>query len=40
MEAFRALTGRERMFGPINLVLALVTIFIAVLRPGFGQARQ
>jgi hypothetical protein len=40
MEAFRALTGRERMFGPINLVLALVTIFVAVLRPGLGQSRQ
>ena len=40
MEAFRALGGRERMFGAANLVLALFTIFVAVLRPGLGQSRQ
>jgi hypothetical protein len=40
MEAFRALAGRERVFGAVNLVLALVTIFVAVLRPGLGQSRQ
>lgn len=40
IEAFRALAGRERMFGAVNLVLALVTVFVAVLRPGLGQSRQ
>jgi hypothetical protein len=38
-ETFAALTGRERTFGPINLILALITVFIAVLRPALGQPR-
>ena len=32
MEAFVSLSGRERMFGALNLVLAVVTIFVAVLK--------
>jgi hypothetical protein len=39
IEAFAALAGRERMFGAANLVLALVTIFVAVLKPAPGQSR-
>jgi Predicted integral membrane protein (DUF2269) len=38
-ETFAALAGRERTFGPVNLILALVTIFVAVLRPALGQPR-
>jgi hypothetical protein len=40
MEAFAALAGRERMFGAANLVLALVTIFVATLKPGLGRSRK
>jgi hypothetical protein len=40
MEAFNALKGREGMFGAVNLVLALVTIFVAVLKPALGQSRN
>jgi len=40
LEAFEALTGRERTFGALNLVLALATIFIAVLKPALGQSRN
>jgi hypothetical protein len=40
MEAFAALTGRERLFGAANLLLALVTIFIAVLKPALWQPRS
>jgi hypothetical protein len=39
-EAFVSLSGRERMFGAFNLVLAVVTIFVAVLKPGLGQFRH
>jgi Predicted integral membrane protein (DUF2269) len=39
-EAFAALAGRERMFGAANLVLALATIFVAVLKPALGQSRN
>jgi hypothetical protein len=39
-EAFVSLSGRERMFGALNLVLAVVTIFVAVLKPGLGQSRH
>jgi hypothetical protein len=38
-ETFAALTGRERTLGPVNLILALVTVFVAVLRPALGQPR-
>jgi hypothetical protein len=40
IEAFAMLAGRERTFGAANLVLALVTIFIAVLKPALGQSRN
>ena len=40
MEAFASLTGRERLFGAANLLLALVTIFIAVLKPALWQPRK
>jgi hypothetical protein len=40
LEAFEALAGRERMFGALNLVLALATIFLAVLKPVLGQSRN
>jgi hypothetical protein len=39
-EAFAALAVRERLFGAVNLVLALVTIFVAVLKPALGQSRN
>jgi hypothetical protein len=39
-EAFVLLSGREHMFGALNLVLAVVTIFVAVLKPGLGQSRH
>jgi hypothetical protein len=39
-EAFVSLSGREHMFGALNLVLAVVTIFVAVLKPGLGQSRH
>jgi hypothetical protein len=38
--AFGALIGRETMFGAFNLVLAVVTLFLAVLKPGLGQSRH
>jgi hypothetical protein len=37
---FEALAARERTFGAASLGLALVTIFIAVLKPGLGRSRQ
>jgi hypothetical protein len=40
IEAFASLSGRERMFGALNLVLAVVTIFVAVLKPRLGQSRH
>lgn len=40
MEAFNALKDREAMFGAVNLVLALVTIFLATLKPALGQSRN
>jgi hypothetical protein len=40
METFAALAGRERMFGAANVVLALATIFAAVLKPARGQSRN
>jgi hypothetical protein len=40
MEGFTALAGRERMFGAANLLLALVTTFIAVLKPALWQSRN
>jgi hypothetical protein len=39
-EAFATLAGRERMFGAANLVLALATVFVAALKPAFGQSRN
>jgi hypothetical protein len=35
--SFAALSARERMFGAANLVLVLITVFIAVLKPGLGR---
>ena len=40
IEAFAGLAGRERMFGAANLVLALATMFVAVLKPALGQSRN
>jgi hypothetical protein len=40
MEAFASLSGWAHMFGALNLVLAVVTIFVAVLKPGIGQSRH
>jgi hypothetical protein len=40
IEGFATLTGRERAFGAANLVLALATIFIAVLKPQLRQSRN
>ena len=40
IEAFVTLAGQERTFGAANLVLALATIFIAVLKPALGQSRN
>jgi hypothetical protein len=40
LEAFKALSGREGMFGSLNLVLALATIFVAALKPALGQSRN
>jgi hypothetical protein len=39
LDDFAALARRESMFGAANLVLTLVTIFVAVLKPAFGQSR-
>ena len=39
-DAFASLSGRERMFGALNLVLAVVTVFVAVLKPRLGQSRH
>jgi len=35
--ALHELEGREATFGPINLLLSLTTIIIAIFRPAFGQ---
>ena len=40
IDAFVRLAGQERTFGAANLVLALATIFIAVLKPALGQSRN
>ncbi len=40
IEDFVALARRERMFGATNVVLALATIFVAVLKPTLGQPRN
>ena len=36
-ETFTALEGREAVFGAVNVVLCFVALFIAVLKPRFGQ---
>ena len=40
LEAVEALAGRERMFGGLNVVLALITVFVATLKPALGQSRN
>jgi hypothetical protein len=40
LESFEALSGREAIFGGLNLVLSLATIFIAALKPALGQSRN
>lgn len=40
METFNAIKNRETMFGAVNLLLALVTIFLATLKPALGQSRN
>lgn len=37
IDAVLAIAGRERVFGPINVVLTLATIVLAVFRPRLGQ---
>jgi hypothetical protein len=39
METFSVLIGRERIFGAIIIVLALLSIFIVALKPRLGQFR-
>jgi hypothetical protein len=39
VDDFTALRGRESMFGAVNLLLALITIFVAVLKPALAQSR-
>jgi hypothetical protein len=39
LEQFHTLAARERTFGPINVLLTLATVFIAVLKPRFGSAK-
>ncbi len=39
-DAFAALAARERTFGAVNLTLALVTVFVAILKPTLGQPRR
>ncbi len=38
METFSALIRRERIFGAISIVLALLSILIATLKPRLGQS--
>jgi len=40
MEAFASLSGWAHMFGALNLVLAVGTIFVAVLKTWLGQPRH
>jgi hypothetical protein len=40
MEAFASLSGWEHMFGALNLILAVVTIFVAMQKPRLGQSRH
>ncbi len=39
METFSALIRRERIFGAISIVLALLSILIVTLKPRLGQSR-
>jgi Predicted integral membrane protein (DUF2269) len=39
METFSALIQRERIFGAISIVLALLSILIVTLKPRLGQSR-
>jgi Predicted integral membrane protein (DUF2269) len=39
LDDLAALSARESMFGAASLVLALITIFVAVLKPTLGQSR-
>lgn len=39
LEQFDAIAARERFFGPVNVLLALATLFIAVMKPGFRSGR-
>ena len=39
-DTMQALAGRESMFGAANLLMALASVFIGVLKPGFGQPRH
>jgi len=39
-ERFMALARRESLFGAVNVVLALATLLVAVLKPGLGQSRH
>lgn len=38
MEQLHAIGGREAAFGAANLLLCLTMVFIAVVKPGIGQA--
>jgi hypothetical protein len=37
LESFKAIQVREITFGAINLILALITVFIAVSKPALGK---
>jgi predicted secreted protein len=40
MASFSALIARERGFGAINIVLAVLSIFIVALKPRLGQSKR
>lgn len=37
---FDAVAARERIFGSVNVILALVTVLVAVLKPRLGAAKR
>jgi hypothetical protein len=39
LDDFAAFSRWESTFGAANLVLSLMTVFVAVLKPAFGQSR-
>jgi hypothetical protein len=39
MEQLHAIEGREAAFGAVNVLLCLVTVFIAVVKPRIRKAK-